>query len=142
MLNFASETIKNRRIRIMERMVFMVRVDICGLYEWGRGWVSSEKARLWNEFWAKCDSVHWSVSKDKLGYGCDLLVSMSGCIYLHPMDFNTVLVSTWTSGDDPYVKELHKIVDECANYVGFTYEFKVSRKQNIVFTDFYEMKKQ
>ena len=115
----------------MERTIYMVRVVTHGLYEWGRGWVSSEKARLWDEFWSKCPSTFWHIATPKNGFSCPYLVSMAGSIYLHPMDFDVVL--TEYVATSIYLSDLQKLMKECADHVGFTYDFKVSKKQKITF---------
>lgn len=117
----------------MERTVYMVRVVTHGLYEWGRGWVSSEKARLWDEFWSKCPSTSWRIAPLKDGIGCPYLASMAGSIYLHPMDFDAVLTAPEYLITDTYLSDLQKLMKECADHVGFTYDFKVSKKQRIIF---------
>ena len=111
----------------------MVRVTTQGLYEWGRGWVSSEKGRLWNEFWEKCPSRFWYIATPKDGISCPYLVSMAGSIYLHPMDFEAVLTTQEYSLTDIYLEDLQETMKKCSEVVGFTYDFKVSKKQRINF---------
>lgn len=117
----------------MERTIYMVRVVTHGLYEWGRGWVSSEKARLWNEFWSKCPSTFWFIAKPKDDISCPHLLSMAGGIYLHPMDFDAVLIGPEYLITDLYLSDLQETMKKCSEVVGFTYDFKVSKKQRITF---------
>lgn len=119
----------------MERTVYMVRVVTHGLYEWGRGWVSSEKAGLWHRFWEECPSRFWRLTRpieNNLGHEC-YLASMAGSIYLHPMDFDAVLTTPEYLVTDIYLADLQETMKKCSEVVGFTYDFKVSKKQRITF---------
>lgn len=66
-----------------------VRGIFTGIYQWGEGW-SQETARKWDEFFEHYKGIHWKAFNDK---GTWYLVGVQGSIYMHPMDFRTVLHS-------------------------------------------------
>lgn len=68
-----------------------------GLYLWGEGW-SREKALKWDEFLTNYKGIFWRAVAPKSDMGCWMLVSTQGSIYLHPMDFRTVLHSSGGCG--------------------------------------------
>lgn len=78
-----------------------VRGIFTGIYQWGEGW-SQEKAKKWDEYLENYKGIFWRAFKNRdIWY----LVGTQGSIYLHPMDFRTVLHSTGCKSlrgnDDP-----------------------------------------
>ena len=70
-----------------------VRAVFEGLYYWGSGWKSNESAKAWDEYLANYKGNYWRAIAPKNNMSCWHLMSSSGSIYLHPMDFRTVLHS-------------------------------------------------
>lgn len=70
--------------------VLAFRASFDGLYEWGRGWISHEKAEAWRKYFLGLEGytfwdIHCNSRKDTMylvGNGCS--------VYLHPMDITAV----------------------------------------------------
>lgn len=112
--------------------VAIVHGTFSGLYEWGKGWVSSEASNAWNEFLENLNATYWhSVlveDFDKTWY----LVGTHGSVYLHPMDFNAVFHNCGVhSADDFSCEELEEICKELAQACGGTFELAVSKPLHI-----------
>lgn len=114
-----------------------------GIYEWGRGFMSREIADKWNWFWAvefrKIDHLFWKYADGDGFGGCGILSCNSGSIYMHPMDFTTVLVSTsgaicvsvadgkeYITQFEGEVKYLKRICDACAEFCGGSFTLYIS----------------
>jgi len=116
-----------------------------GIYEWGRGFMSREIADKWNWFWSvefrKTDHLFWKYADGDMDFGeCGILSCNSGSIYMHPMDFNAVLVSSMgcictKRGDDgkeyitqfeSEIKHLKEICDACAEFCGGSFTLYIS----------------
>ena len=123
--------------KTMKRTVYAVRFVSHGLYEWGKGFISNEKYELWEEFWSNCPSSTWKAVKGDYETSCELLVSMAGSIYLHPMDFDAIITMSDVSLTDVYLRDLNKVLKKCAEYVGFTFDLYVSKKQRIDFGEYF-----
>jgi hypothetical protein len=69
-----------------------------GLYEWGKGWVSSEAREKWEYWWNNIfptmRTIRWKsyIPSNEPGV-CGSLVSSSNAIYMHPMAFYGTFVS-------------------------------------------------
>lgn len=126
-----------------------VRGEFRGLYEWGIGFVSAEKMRKWDEFWQERYSSRWGwwryIRPKGIGE-CGHLISTTNNIYLHPMNFSTVLVDTGgcccvglkeIDGETREVayhfstelKALEDACKECAEYCGVEFEMFTNGKE-------------
>lgn len=66
-----------------------VRGVFANIYQWGEGW-NKEVAEKWDNFLENYKGIFWTpVKRRDVWY----LVGTHGSIYLHPMDFNTVIYS-------------------------------------------------
>lgn len=117
-----------------------VRGQFHGLYEHGKGWVSDEVYRKWNEFWrTQMSSIRWKYYSSR-GDSSDYLFSMGGSVYLHPLYFNAILSNT-TGVEfrgkyvEEYSRELHRLCNECAEYCGGTFTMSHSEEQRVVMND-------
>ena len=118
-----------------------VRGVFAGLYAWGDGW-SAEKSNKWDEFLTNYKGIHWRAVTPKSRMSCWMLVSTQGSIYLHPMDFNTVLKSSGgccPKGNDDMLEdyfggeleELKKLCTELAEYCGGKFTSMVAEAHEI-----------
>lgn len=119
-----------------------VRGVFAGLYEWGEGW-DTETAQRWHEFLENYKGIYWHYLAEDKAYGrTDYLVSTGGSIYLHPMDFRTVLHSSGgkcpRGNDDPLedyfggeLDELKKLCTELAEYCGGRFTSMVAETQEV-----------
>lgn len=74
--------------------VCVVRGVFANIYQWGEGW-SQETAKKWHDYLKNYKGIYWHYFRDERGVGgSDYLVSTGGSIFLHPMDFRTVLHSS------------------------------------------------
>lgn len=114
-----------------------IRGVFSGLYAWGEGW-SKEKARKWDEYLENYKGVFWTPVRPKCQMGCWNLVSTQGSIYLHPMDFRTVLRSCGGKCDgdtelEQYfggeLKELKKLCSELAEACGGKFTTMIAQTQ-------------
>jgi len=127
------------------------------IYEWGRGFKGNNTMSTWNWFWRvefpKKGYTFWKYAEgDKFG-GCGHLSSNSGSIYMHPMEFNSVLVASSglvciSTGNDKKryynhfqseLRELKEICDDCAEFCGGTFDFFVSKEFAIETPDLREL---
>ena len=69
----------------MTDSIFKLRYITHGLYEWGRGYVSSDVAAEWREFFDGFDDCRWTVIKPGSTGDCFRIASTYSCCYLHPM---------------------------------------------------------
>lgn len=108
-----------------------IRVRFDGLYYWGDGWASHEKAVKWRSFLAdgKADGIFWHHFHEGKGIsGTDYLVGVSGRVFLHPMDFHSylpIIGESYRVGKDgrriecfSATKELIETVKSLAEYCG------------------------
>ena len=120
-----------------------IKGEFSGIYEWGNGFKDRNMADTWNWFWRvefrKKRYLFWKYSEGDDFGGCGHLSSISGSIYMHPMDFSATLISTGgcvcissVEGKDYYnhfqseLRELKKICDECAEFCGGHFTLRVS----------------
>lgn len=117
-----------------------------GIYEWGRGFMSRNMESKWDWYWKvefpKKGYIFWKYANN-YGFGeCGYLVCTDGSIYMHPMEFNSVLVasggcvcSSMGSDNKRYynhfesaLRELKEICDDCAAFCGGTFDFFISKE--------------
>lgn len=123
-----------------------------GIYEWGRGFVSTLAQYKWDEYW-RCifptkNYCHWySYVKGNDYGGCGSLIGLSKAIYMHPMAIYGVFVEggvlngcslpeednkylyTYAFYDD--LEELRKICSEAAEYCGGSFVLETSKEFEI-----------
>ena len=130
----------------MKQFAIKVRGIFNGIYEWGNGFKDRETESAWNWFWRvefpKKRALFWKYADGDDFGGCGHLSSMTGSIYMHPMDFNAVLVassgcvkiSPSKDGKDYYnhfeseLRNLKEICDACAEFCGGTFELLISKE--------------
>ena len=94
-----------------------------GIYSWGKGFHSSEQAIQWDNYWKNYDGIFWKVLNEEVaGQTSTYLVSTSGSLYLHPMDFTTILCDM----TDRKMKELKWACEECAKACGGSFSMSVA----------------
>ena len=120
-----------------------------GIYEWGRGFVSTLAQYKWEQYW-KCvfptkHHCHWKTYVQGSGFGeCGSLMGISKAIYMHPMAFYGVFVEGGVSKgcslpeenhkyEYSYVfyedlKELEEICKDAAEYCGGSFELETSKE--------------
>ena len=108
--------------------IFKLRYITHGLYEWGKGYVSSDVADKWCEFFGEFDDCRWTVIKPKLIGECFRISSTRSCCYLHPMS------GLLTLDNEKEVHQVREIITNavkcCGGRVEF-YEQKVSFKLKV-----------
>lgn len=104
--------------------IVLVKGTFGGIYEWGKGYLNG-KGQLWREALADVKDIMWKVvTKDDHEY----LLSVQGSIYLHPMDFRTVLHSCGCHSADTFdCGNLLKICNKIAEHCGGTFKLEVSK---------------
>lgn len=108
-----------------EKLV-VVRGTFHNLYGWGTFWRSADTAKAWREAWENIKSFMWHYKRID---DTDYLVSVQGSIYLHPMDFRTILHGCGCHTDDTYdCAELKRICEEVAEKCGGTFDLEVSEE--------------
>ena len=65
--------------------IFKLRYITHGLYEGGKGYVSSDVAAKWRRFFDEFDDCRWTVIKPRSIGECFRIASTRSCCYLHPM---------------------------------------------------------
>ena len=128
-----------------------------GIYEWGRGFMSRGMASKWDWYWKvefpKKGYIFWKYAEGN-GFGeCGNLVCTNGSIYMHPMEFNSVLVASGgcihiSTGSDKkryynhfesVLRELKEICDDCAAFCGGTFDLYVAKEFAIETPDLREL---
>ena len=103
--------------------IFKLRYITHGLYEWGKGYVSSDVAAKWSRFFDEFDDCRWSVIKPRSSFECFRIASTYSCCYLHPMSGLLAL------DNEKEVRQVREIitnaVKRCGGRVDFS-EQKVS----------------
>lgn len=113
--------------------MYNVRTVSChfnDLYEMGRGFASTEAAEAWTRFWEGVNgpgrgACFWRYCAPREPFSCGYLVSSAGSIYVHPMDFNTVLHGHG-GPDFRLIRELRRLCREAAEACGTTCHFTMS----------------
>ncbi len=110
-----------------------------GIYEWGKGFVSQEKALAWKDFWQNFDGCMWHfvVTEKDSGCAAQYLVGIYSNIFLHPMDFrfyhpegldkfSTGLISAEDMAkENVTIKELYKVCNDVAEACGGKFSMKI-----------------
>lgn len=115
-----------------------VRGRFNNLYAWGSGW-TSDKREKWDEYLENYKGIFWKPFKRK---GTWYLVGIQGSIYLHPMDFRTVLHSVGGCTprghnddlEDYFGEELDELLELCtelAKACGGTFGPLVAQAQDV-----------
>lgn len=115
------------------------------IYGWGTGYYSQEKYLAWKNFWQNPTlkdgkkPIFWKAFIEDKGY-CDneYLVTTSGSIYLHPMDFTTILKSCGVSdGNGNHFKseidELKNLCEVVAEKCDGTFTMEYSEEISVEF---------
>ena len=122
-----------------------IRARFSGLYEWGKGWLSGDIAKKWNEYFhalnSSGDRCFWKyVGRDAIWGECQHLVSTGGSIYLHPLQCNYVGSSSvdsyrFDAGKRvevfPEIEELREILIGAAKACGGQVEFSDVSTANV-----------
>lgn len=116
-----------------KQSTIIVRGIFHDIYFWGKGFKDTETSLAWKKAVDEVKGIHWSVHTEKHGYGnVNYLVSTNGSIYLHPMDFTTVLHSCGVHTDDSFdCSELEEICKGIAEKCGGTFELYVSKPTEV-----------
>lgn len=98
-----------------------------GIYEWSRGFISSDIADRWHKFWKYVSTYNKTPNTDSCVHlwrilrgdiGCDILVSIGGSIYLHPMSGEGVIKTINEVMPDLVYAELCRLMNACVEYIG------------------------
>lgn len=128
-----------------------------GIYEWGRGFISTFVQFKWDEYWRcvfpnRTRKCHWKTYVKGSGLGeCGSLVGTSKAIYMHPMGIYGVFVEGGLScgcslpeEDHKYeykyvfeteLNELREICEEAAAYCGGSFTLECSPEFEIEVPD-------
>lgn len=130
----------------MKQFAIKVNGVFKGIYEWGKGYKSQLAANKFEEFWTevfpRLGAIHWKYAENTRFGECGLLACIGGSIYMHPMEFNSVLVASagvvmsemGKDGEMYYnhfgseVRELNRVCEACAKYCGSTFELYISKE--------------
>ena len=142
----------------MKQFAIKVNGVFNGIYEWGKGYKSATIADKFEHFWAevfpRLGASYWKYA-EKTRFGeCGFLSCSGGSIYMHPMEFNSVLVASaglvisqmgkdgemYYNHFESVVRELNKICEECAKYCGGTFELYISKEFVIETPTLYELR--
>lgn len=97
------------------------------LYEWGRGWKSTEQAEKWDKHLRGYHNFGWTVIPPTSSGECFRIAGIYSCIYLHPMS------GLLTLNDESELGEVKKIIQEAVEAAGGTVRFR-SQKVNYTLT--------
>ena len=92
----------------MTDSIFNLRYITHGLYEWGKGYVSSDVAAKWHKFFDEFADYGWTVIKPESIGECFRIASTRSCCYLHPMSGLLTLDNE---------KEVHQVKEIITNAV-------------------------
>lgn len=102
-----------------------------GIYSWGKGYESMEVHDAWEKAIREVKSVFWKVVDSGERMVPPSLVSIQGSIYLHPMDFTTVLHRVGCSEDCYDCDDLNRVCTEIAEKCGGTFKLYVSKPLDV-----------
>lgn len=109
-----------------------------GIYGWGTGYYDKEKYLNWENFWDNINAIYWNSVIANDTFNTRYLVTTSGSIYLHPMDFTTVLKSSGVVCNgkhfDGEVRELKELCEKAAKVCGGTFTMEVSEEKEVSFS--------
>lgn len=112
----------------MKKEVVFVRGTFDGIYGWGKGFYTTEKAYQWEAALKSVDNIFWKVFTDHhASYDTHYLVATGGSVYLHPMDFTGIIHSLGNSSDSFDCKALKEVCDKIAEQCGGTFKLEVSK---------------
>ena len=107
--------------------IVVVKGTFHNIYEWGKFYRDADTAKAWHDAWDNIKSFCWKHFRDS--HGTEYLVGVQGSIFLHPMDFRTVLHGCGCRTDDTYdCAELKRICEEVAKKCGGTFDLEVSEE--------------
>ena len=104
--------------------IFKLRYITHGLYEWGKGYVSSDVADKWRKFFDEFDDCRWTVIKPRLIGECFRIASTRSCCYLHPMS------GILTINNEREVSQVREIITNAVKRCGGRVDF---REQKVSF---------
>ena len=108
----------------MTDSIFKLRYITHGLYEWGKGCVSSDVAAKWRKFFDEFDDCRWSVIKPRASFACFRIASTCSCCYLHPMS------GLLTLDNEKEVRQVREIITNAVKRCGGSVDF---REQKVSF---------
>ena len=97
--------------------IFKLRYITHGLYEWGGGYVSSDVADKWREFFGEFDDCRWTVIKPGSSGESFRIASVHSCCYLHPMS------GLLTLKDEREVSQVREIITNAVKRCGGSVDF-------------------
>ena len=113
-----------------------MKVLFSGIYDWGTGWVSSEKEEAWKDWFenlgSTVDPSFWSYFDSDGFVRGKYLVCSSGSVYLHPREMSCVTHANVVTKEKvdgrwmetfPELEELKEILAGAANACGGIVEF-------------------
>ena len=103
--------------------IFKLRYITHGLYEWGKGYVSSDVADKWCGFFDEFDNCRWTVIKPELIGECFRIASTSSCCYLHPMS------GLLTIKSEKEVRQVREIITNAVKRCGGSVDFREQKIQ-------------
>ena len=103
--------------------IFKLRYITHGIYEWGIGYVSSDVADKWREFFGEFDDCRWTVIKPQLFGDCFRIASTRSCCYLHPMS------GLLTIDNEKEVRQVREIITNAVKLCGGRVDFSEQRIQ-------------
>ena len=108
----------------MTDSIFKLRYITHGLYEWGKGYVSSDVAAKWRKFFDEFDDCRWTVIKPRSIGECFRIASTRSCCYLHPMS------GILTINNEREVSQVREIITNAVKRCGGRVDF---REQKVSF---------
>ena len=97
--------------------IFKLRYITHGLYEWGKGYVSSDVAAEWRKFFDEFDDYGWTVIKPGSRGESFRIASVHSCCYMHPM---SGLLTLYSKNEVDRVKAfITNAVKHCGGRVDF-----------------------
>lgn len=129
----------------MEQFAIKVSGVFSDIYKWGVGYVNADMKSKWDWFWQvefrNKAHLFWKYSNGDDFGGCGHLSCIGGNIYMHPMDFKAVLISSGVTSisrtDDgkeycnhfeSEIRELNEICKECAEFCGGHFTLTISKE--------------
>ena len=105
----------------MTDSIFKLRYITHGLYEWGRGYVSSDVSAEWRRFFDEFDDCRWTVIKPRSIGECFRIASTRSCCYLHPMS------GLLTLDNEKEVRQVEEIITNAVKRCGGRVDFREQR---------------
>ena len=108
----------------MTDSIFKLRYITHGLYELGKGYVSSDVAAKWRRFFDEFDDCRWTVIRPGSNGECFRIASTCSCCYLHPMS------GILTINNEREVSQVREIITNAVKRCGGSVDF---REQKVSF---------